>query len=138
MSSSESTPMSTPESSIYASSHLSDLSFSQSSLVEHPATPSNDSALSSFSDDDDASTSTESMDDAELEWQESLQQLELLLSLVLIPFIGKYIGRRCAYWAWAKFMTKKYPVDTVLTNRKVFNVAGTINIGALSSPSAPL
>jgi hypothetical protein len=36
--------------------------------------------------------------DAEREWRESLQQLELLLTMVLVPYIGKYFGRKCAYW----------------------------------------
>ena len=36
--------------------------------------------------------------DAEEQWRESLQQLELLLTMVLVPFIGKYAGRKCAYW----------------------------------------
>lgn len=36
--------------------------------------------------------------DAEREWKESLQQLELLLTMVLVPYLGKYFGRRCAYW----------------------------------------
>lgn len=36
--------------------------------------------------------------DAEREWKESLQQLELLLTMVVIPYIGKYFGRKCAYW----------------------------------------
>lgn len=37
-------------------------------------------------------------DDAEREWRESLQQLELLLTMVLVPYLGKYFGRKCAYW----------------------------------------
>lgn len=36
--------------------------------------------------------------DAEREWRESLQQLELLLTMVLVPYLGKYFGRKCAYW----------------------------------------
>jgi len=37
-------------------------------------------------------------DDAEREWHESLQQLELLLTMVLVPYVGKYFGRKAAYW----------------------------------------
>lgn len=40
----------------------------------------------------------EAYNDAEREWRESLQQLELMLTLVLIPYVGKYFGRKCAYW----------------------------------------
>ncbi|KAL2815465.1 hypothetical protein BJX63DRAFT_430699 [Aspergillus granulosus] len=58
-----------------------------------------DSSLSDFSSD------------AEAEWQESIEQLELLLTMVLVPFVGKYLGRRCAYWSWTRFMEWKYPVE---------------------------
>jgi hypothetical protein len=36
--------------------------------------------------------------DAEREWRESLQQIELLLTMVVVPYLGKYFGRKCAYW----------------------------------------
>jgi hypothetical protein len=36
--------------------------------------------------------------DADREWKESLQQLELLLTMVVVPYLGKYVGRKCAYW----------------------------------------
>jgi hypothetical protein len=67
-------------------------------------------SYNSISDDDDVASlpsesSTESdflsdydYSDAEEQWRESLQQLELLLTMVLVPFIGKYAGRKCAYW----------------------------------------
>lgn len=50
------------------------------------------SSSSASSDDDDFPS------DAEREWRESLQQLELLLTMVLVPYLGKYFGRKCAYW----------------------------------------
>lgn len=47
----------------------------------------------------------EEISDAEREWRESLQQLELLLTMVLVPYLGKYFGRKCAYWGRsARFM----------------------------------
>jgi len=42
---------------------------------------------------------TEDEDDAEREWRESLQQIELLLTMVLVPYLGKYFGRKMAYWS---------------------------------------
>jgi hypothetical protein len=27
-----------------------------------------------------------------------MRQLELLLTMVIIPFVGKMLGRKCAYW----------------------------------------
>jgi hypothetical protein len=46
----------------------------------------------------DLDTLSDDYSDAEEEWRESIQQLELLLTMVIVPFIGKYLGRRCAYW----------------------------------------
>jgi hypothetical protein len=42
---------------------------------------------------------SEGESDAQKEWEASLQQLELLLTIVVVPYIGKYLGRRCAYWS---------------------------------------
>lgn len=70
-------------------------------LPESPETPS---PTDGFEDEIDTlpSTDTSSSDgeesDADREWRESLQQLELLLSMILIPFVGRYFGRKCAYW----------------------------------------
>ncbi|KUL88271.1 hypothetical protein ZTR_04893 [Talaromyces verruculosus] len=69
--------------------------------------------------------------DAEEQWRESLQQLELLLTMVLVPFIGKYAGRKCAYWGWTKFMEWKYPVEAVITNKAAFRTAGIIGAATL-------
>ncbi|RAO72215.1 uncharacterized protein BHQ10_008227 [Talaromyces amestolkiae] len=69
--------------------------------------------------------------DAEEQWRESLQQLELLLTMVLVPFIGKYAGRKCAYWGWTKFMEWKYPVEVVVTNKAAFRAAGIIGAATL-------
>lgn len=42
---------------------------------------------------------SEDISDAQKEWEASLQQLELLLTMVVIPAFGKYLGRKCAYWS---------------------------------------
>lgn len=47
----------------------------------------------------DLETLSDDYSDAEAEWRESIEQLELLLTMVLVPFIGKYMGRKCAYWS---------------------------------------
>ncbi|KAJ5965469.1 hypothetical protein N7481_012183 [Penicillium waksmanii] len=77
--------------------------------------------------DTDLDTLSEySESDAEAEWRESIEQLELLLSMVLVPFIGKYFGRRCAYWSWTRFMQWKYPVEVVMQNPTLFKGTGAI------------
>ena len=80
-------------------------SFSMSSYM----VPSTDNSYNSEDDvaslpsetttDSDLETLSDDYSDAEAEWQESIDQLELLLTMVLVPFIGKYLGRRCAYWS---------------------------------------
>ncbi|KAI2467542.1 hypothetical protein F4781DRAFT_401872 [Annulohypoxylon bovei var. microspora] len=50
------------------------------------------------------STSTESFTsdddyDAQREWEQSIEQLQLLLTMILVPFAGKYLGRKFAYWS---------------------------------------
>lgn len=57
-----------------------------------------DSGTSDDIDDIDESDA-EGESDAEREWKESLQQLELLLTMVVVPYVGKYFGRKCAYWS---------------------------------------
>ena len=60
---------------------------------------SSDDELDSMSSTSDPETiSDDDYSDAEEEWRESIEQLELLLSMVLVPFVGKYLGRKCAYW----------------------------------------
>ena len=81
---------------------------SQSYIIPHssPPSPSATSATSSVdslpdsasSDDIDSSSEDLEESDAEREWKESLQQLELLLTMVVVPYLGKYFGRKCAYW----------------------------------------
>ena len=43
--------------------------------------------------------SSEGDSDAQREWEASLEQLQLILTMVLIPFAGKYFGRKFAYWS---------------------------------------
>ena len=58
-----------------------------------------DSAPSDDIDDDEEQEES----DAEKEWKESLQQLELILTMVLVPYAGKYFGRKCAYWGKCQY-----------------------------------
>ncbi|TFK83053.1 hypothetical protein K466DRAFT_666115 [Polyporus arcularius HHB13444] len=40
----------------------------------------------------------------EQEWQESLEQLQQLVSIVLLPWVGKFLGRRWSHWAYARYL----------------------------------
>ncbi|KAI2606406.1 uncharacterized protein GGS25DRAFT_389292 [Hypoxylon fragiforme] len=62
--------------------------------------------------------------DAQKEWEQSLEQLQLLLTMILVPFAGKYLGRKFAYWSWARYMEWMHNVDIKWTNKTSFKVAG--------------
>jgi hypothetical protein len=54
-------------------------------------------SLPSSMDSSDLDSEKES--DAQREWEASLQQLELVLTMVIVPYAGKYFGRKFAYWS---------------------------------------
>lgn len=104
------------------------------------------------------STSTESFDsdqddyDAQKEWEHSLEQLQLLLTMIIVPFAGKYFGRKFAYWStlfspsqlygvgrttdpslhtgWARYMEWTHNVEINWTSKKTFKAAGVIEAAA--------
>ncbi|PSN67950.1 hypothetical protein BS50DRAFT_572934 [Corynespora cassiicola Philippines] len=102
------------------------------SFIEPPASSSDADEIDSLPSTSTSSTvdDDEYVSDAEREWRESLQQLELLLTMVLVPYLGKYFGRKCAYWGWGKFMEWKYPVEVVVTSPKLFKGAGAVEAAA--------
>jgi len=62
-----------------------------------------DSDASSSSGDSDDASSTSSWDsareahEAQLQWDESVRQLQALLNLVAVPWVSRYFGRKWAY-----------------------------------------
>ncbi|KAI9791701.1 MAG: hypothetical protein M1835_000136 [Candelina submexicana] len=105
-------------------------------VIEEPPLPieSDDDEVDSLPESEDSSSlesdEDEEESDAEREWKESLQQIELLLTMVVVPYIGKYFGRKCAYWGWAKFMMWKYPVEIKVTSPTTFKAAGAVEAAA--------
>lgn len=112
------------------------------SLEETESLPSTSASSNSSSGDDEYEES-----DAEREWRESLQQLELLLTMVLVPYLGKYFGRKCAYWgesrathaverlltsdiAWAKYMEWQFPVSVEFSSKRTFKITGAVEAAA--------
>jgi hypothetical protein len=44
---------------------------------------------------------------AQREWEESLEQLKQLASIVLMPFVGRWLGRKWSFWGkYAKVLRK--------------------------------
>jgi hypothetical protein len=57
-------------------------------------------------DDLSSDTSSDAEEDrrlAQQELEESLQQLHQLFSVVVMPFLGKLLGRRWSYWGQPSF-----------------------------------
>ncbi|KAK5094128.1 hypothetical protein LTR70_004300 [Exophiala xenobiotica] len=111
--------------------NISEPSFSQPSIVDAPdnataETEELDDLPSEPGSDEGTISEEEEESDAEREWKESMQQLELLLSMVLVPYLGKYFGRKFAYYGWKRFMEWKYPVEIVFTNKTAFKAAGAV------------
>lgn len=80
-----------------------------------------DRALSPDHDDDDVdslpSISSSILDsseadssDAQREWEASLEQLQLLLTMIIMPFAGKFLGRKFAYWSAFPFLFFFFPL----------------------------
>jgi hypothetical protein len=66
-------------------------------LIQLIIMPRSEASLDGLSSD----TSYDADEDyrlAQQEWEESLDQLHQLLSVVVMPFLGKWLGRRWSYW----------------------------------------
>ncbi|KAK4153212.1 hypothetical protein C8A00DRAFT_43839 [Chaetomidium leptoderma] len=68
--------------------------------------------------------------DAQREWEASLEQLQLLLTMIIMPFAGKFLGRKFAYWSWARYMEWMHNVEIRWTNKRAFNTAGAVEAAA--------
>jgi hypothetical protein len=68
------------------------------SFVFHEPSPSEKDELDSLPSISSSVLDSEADSDAQAEWERSLDQLQLLLTMVIVPFVGKYFGRKFAYW----------------------------------------
>ena len=71
---------------------------SSSDLDSMASLPSSSAGSDTLTDTEESERRRRAESDAEREWKESLQQLELLLTMVVVPYLGKYFGRKCAYY----------------------------------------
>lgn len=44
-----------------------------------------------------------SLFDVGREWDENLNQLHLLIDVVFLPVLGKWLGRKTAYWVYTRY-----------------------------------
>ncbi|KAG5513441.1 hypothetical protein PMAC_001505 [Pneumocystis sp. 'macacae'] len=69
--------------------------------------------------------------DTDREWQESLNQLNMLMYWVLIPFIGKWAGRRFAYFLWKQYARIKTPIESSAKGQSISILARLLRIMSL-------
>ncbi|EEB94217.1 hypothetical protein MPER_07008 [Moniliophthora perniciosa FA553] len=62
-----------------------------------PVSDIDESEASSYDSDEEYQLAQE-------EWEESIRQLQHLVSAVLLPLVGKWLGRRWSYWAYARYL----------------------------------
>jgi hypothetical protein len=60
--------------------------------------PASVASLDTISSSDDFYDSDEEERLAQLEWEESFEQLQQLFAIVLMPFLGRWLGRRWSHW----------------------------------------
>ena len=65
-----------------------------------------DNDIRVFSDDENDSLYSY---DAEAEWEESKEQLNALFSMVIFPFVGKWLGKKFSFWLWTRYLGSRTP-----------------------------
>lgn len=70
--------------------------------IEYPQTRARSNTSDSYPSLDSASSSEYDSDEEaamiQEEWEENLKQFETVLSILIIPFFGRWYGRRFGYW----------------------------------------
>lgn len=69
---------------------------------------------SDYSSDDDEELSDYELSDAQVQWEESLRQLQTIWQFVLIPIVGKFLGRRFSFYCKDHFVLT---MPVTLTNQ---------------------
>ncbi|GAA5863425.1 hypothetical protein JCM1840_007522 [Sporobolomyces johnsonii] len=68
------------------------------------------SAASSSTSSSRSDESTSSWDserealEAQLQWEDSVRQLQALVNLVVVPWVSRYFGRKWAYWLFERYL----------------------------------
>jgi hypothetical protein len=63
---------------------------------------------------------------AQQEWEESLEQLAQIVSVALLPFLGRWLGRRWSYWGM--FITL-YPLSISVVTCYTIAYARYVRLG---------
>ncbi len=63
---------------------------------------------------------------AQQEWEESLEQLAQIVSVVLLPFLGRWLGRRWSYWGMFTIFS---PLPTSVVTCYIIAYARYVRLG---------
>lgn len=97
--------------------HRPERSLSSVSSTSAASSSIDSSSSSSYDSDDEDALVRE-------EWEESLRRMQALVSLVLLPFFGKWWGRRWSYWGESPWKRSRES-----TRRKSFSERHTKGLG---------
>ncbi|KAL2758673.1 hypothetical protein ACRALDRAFT_2100879 [Sodiomyces alcalophilus JCM 7366] len=107
------------------------MSSAADSYIFHDLSPStDDDELDSLPSLSSSAIDSEADSDAQAEWERSLEQMKLLLTMVIVPFAGKFMGRKFAYWSWARYMEWMHNVEIRWTSKSRFNIVGAAEAAA--------
>ncbi|KAL2888832.1 hypothetical protein HOO65_030333 [Ceratocystis lukuohia] len=68
--------------------------------------------LDSLPESDDTSIlDIEAEEAAQEEWERNLEQMQMLLGCVIVPWIGKFLGRKFAIYSWSRYMEWLHNVE---------------------------
>lgn len=74
---------------------------------------------------------SEADSETQAEWERSLEQLQLVLTMMVVPWVGKYFGRKFAFWSKTTPLVPHVP--SCLANG---NVCAAARLGSVSRMDA--
>ncbi|KAG8219721.1 hypothetical protein J3R82DRAFT_689 [Butyriboletus roseoflavus] len=75
--------------------------------------PSVDTASYDTGDDDDEYRL------AQQEWQESVEELQQLALVLVLPWLGKFLGRKTSHWLYARYLRLGLGMSFFLGDRQL-------------------
>ena len=101
------------------------------SLVDlHDASISDKDDVDSLPSESTDDLYSEADSDAQAEWERSLEQLQLILTMILVPWMGKYFGRKFAYWSMPLFSLITADLDTRVLTNDLFRLGAIHGMGS--------
>lgn len=101
----------------------------------HPPTPPSYPSSFGTADSDIDSGSDSADTDAELdamvqeEWEESLRQMEVVISIIVIPYFGKWFGRQWAFWGTSSSSSSSAMIELSNCQRIAYERYQRIGLG---------